>query len=482
MPARLGIYGFIPRLPVTPQLIVTECRQVHRMINHSQLDATAAEGQASHHPHVGSALRAMGLTPGSVPTLSEWQTFLVLLDPQCGTAEQGHRDLLDVERERSSYENLFRNSPIPMIQQDYTLIEGWMDELRRQGVLSLREYMGVDLEAIRAVVPMIHVVEANPAAVKAVGLPHEELIGPIDPRIVNAGAVEGWLTQLDAVWNQLPIARAAFTGATAQGFTYDAESILAAPVIDGRPDYSRAVFTIIDVTDHRNVERRMQEIVADKDRFLASVSHEVRTPLTAILGFSELLDHADSVEWLAEEERRSMISSIATHAHEVSDLIEDLLVAARADLQQVEVVSEKVDVVDAVSRTLEAGGGFTEGVTFTATAPVYASCDPVRLRQILRNLLTNAERYGGTGVSVAVAELGDRVLVTVADDGPGLPKAEWERIFQAYHRAHATPGLPGSVGIGLTISRQLAELMGGELKYRHEQGNSVFSLILPLTR
>ncbi len=449
------------------------------MFNRTELGAPVTKGPVLHHPHVGSALRALGLTPGSTPTLSEWQTFLTHLDSQCVGADQSHRDLLDVERERSSYENLFCNSPIPMIQQDYTLIEGWMDELRKQSVTSVREYLGVDLEAVRAVVPMIHIVEANPAAVKAVGLSHEELIGPIDPRIVNAGALEGWLTQLDAVWNKVPIARAAFTGATAQGFTYDAESILAAPVVEGLPDYSRSVFTVIDVTDHRNAERRMQEMVAEKDRFVASVSHEVRTPLTAILGFAALLDDADTVEWLTEEERRSMISSISSHAHEVSNLIEDLLVVARAELRQVEVALKRVDVVEAVSRTLEAGGAYTEGVTFTATEPVYASCDSVRLGQILRNLLTNAERYGGTHVSVEVEGLGDRVLVTVADDGPGLPKSEWEWIFEAYHRAHATPGLPGSVGIGLTISRQLAELMGGELKYRHVEGNSVFSLTLP---
>lgn len=453
----------------------------------SRDDLTAAgataEGLAgtdpAHH-RLQSALSELVLTSDAVPDLASWKVFLALINDHCHQADQVHQDMLDAQRERSSFENLFNISPIPIIQQDYTLLEGWMDELRRRGVTSLHSHVGGDIDAIRAIVPMIHITAANPAAVEAVGLSHDQIIGPIDPQIVNPGSEEGWMTQLQAVWDKAPIARAAFTAATARGASYDAESVLAAPVIEGRPDFSRAVFTIIDVTAHRNEERRMQVLVADKDRFLASVSHEVRTPLTAILGFAQLLDDEPGAELLSEEERRSMISSIASHAQEVSDLVEDLLVAARAELGQVEVAATSVDVAAIVAQTLQAGGDFTDGVTFVAAAPeARATCDPVRLRQILRNLLTNAERYGGPEVVITIDVVDARVCVMVADDGPGLPRAEWDRIFDAYHRAHDTPGRPGSVGIGLSISRQLAELMGGELSYRHEDGKSVFRLCLP---
>src|SRR5690606_39283311 len=89
----------------------------------------------------------------------------------------------------------------------------------------------------------------------------------------------------------------------ADGILYDAESVLAAPLIDGQPDFSRAVFTIIDVTPHREEERRMQETIEAKDRFLASVSHEVRTPLTAILGFARLLEQEPDIP---EDDPRTM--------------------------------------------------------------------------------------------------------------------------------------------------------------------------------
>ena len=160
-----------------------------------------------------------------------------------------------------------------------------MQQLRDQGVTSLRDHLGDDIDAIRAVVPLIRIVAANPAAVSAVGIPLEELIGPIDPQIVNEGSESGWLTQFEAVWTGEPEAHAAYTAATGGGVGYDAKSILASPLVGGEPDFSRAVFTLIDVTDQRNEERRMQELMEAKNRFLASVSHEIRTPLTAILGF-----------------------------------------------------------------------------------------------------------------------------------------------------------------------------------------------------
>jgi signal transduction histidine kinase len=428
------------------------------------------------HPRLGSQLDRLTFTEDGTPDPLSWERLLAWVNDHYQESDQLSRDLVDGMRGWSSFENLFRISPIPIMEQDYTLLEEWMEGLRRQGVSSLRDHVGDDLEAIRALVPMVRIVAANPAAVHAVGLPIEQLIGPIDPKIVNEGSQAGWLTQLEAVWNRQPVARASFVAATASGQTYDADSILAAPLIDGEPDFSRAVFTLIDVTDHRNEERRMQELVQAKNRFLASVSHEIRTPLTAVVGFARILDEDVS---LGDDARRLMISSIVQHAQEVADLVEDLLVAARADMGQIEVVNTTLDMMDQVTQTLQAGGSFTTDVSVDSEVDVpLAIGDPARVRQILRNLFTNAERYGGPDVTVTVTGGCGGVCVDVADNGPGLPLAEWERIFEPYHRVHDSPGQPESVGIGLAISRQLAELMGGTLAYRHESGLSVFRLCL----
>lgn len=384
------------------------------------------------------------------------------------------RRLSDANVGLASFENLFRISPFPIMEQDYTQVERWMDGLRRDGVTDVREVLP-DIDAVREIVPLIWIAAANPAAAEAVGLPIDELIGPVDPLIVNDESYPSWIAQFEAVWSRTPEAHTAFVAGTPDGRTYDAESALSAPLVDGEPDFSRAMFTIVDVSEHRSEERRMEQLIVSKSRFLASISHELRTPLTAILGFSQMLEEGSG---LSEDERRLMVSSIAEQAGEMSDLIDDLLVAARAETGDVNVEPRTIDVVEEINRTLTAGGSFTEQVRFDSpeeTTKVLA--DPTRVRQILRNLLTNAEKYGGPDVAVTVSPVGEWVDIDVSDDGPGLPLDQWEPIFGLYHRAHGDEDQ--SLGIGLSVSRQLAELMGGSLVYRHQRGRSVFRLRLP---
>jgi len=327
------------------------------------------------------------------------------------------------------------------------------------------------------VVPLIHITAVNPAAARMIGIPEEDLLGPIDPRIVNPGSLASWTSQFRAVWNRLPLSEVVFEGATARGEVYDARATLAAPLIGGQPDFSRAVFTIVDITDLRNEERRMASLIEAKDRFLATVSHEIRTPLTSVLGFAELLRDPDPT--LSGDDRRLMLAAISEQAQELANLVEDLLVASRSEIGKLSISDIRFDVGAQIRTILEArAGDDPQWTSDDETARWWSQGDPIRFRQILRNLLTNAERYGGPDVRVDVRVSGDGVIVEVSDDGAGIPGHQHDRIFDTYHTAHATPGRPGSVGIGLSISRQLAELMGGSVDYRRVDGRSVFAVTL----
>lgn len=428
------------------------------------------------HPRLKAQLAELNTGPDGSPDPESWTHFLSWVDGALRATEEMEQELRRAKVGRSSFENLFSISPIPIMEQDYTEMEAWMDGLRRQGVKSLRQYLDGDIRTIRGLVPLIRIVAANPAAVRAVGLPPDQLIGPIDPRIVNPGSEESWVSQLEAVWERRPIAHASYTAATPDGVTYDAESTLAAPLVEGEPDFTRAVFTILDVTPHRNEERRMRDLVEAKSRFVASVSHEVRTPLTAILGFARLLQEEET----SDEDRRQMTTLVVEHAQEVADIVEDLLVAARAEAGQITVECATFDMRDVIDQTMEAGGSFTQGVSVsTSGPPTLASGDTARVRQILRNLLTNAERYGGPHVGIHLQGGAYWVSLMVTDDGEGIPRQEWERVFDPYHRADPGKHKDGAVGIGLSISRQLAELMDGTLDYEYESGTSRFRLTLP---
>jgi PAS domain S-box-containing protein len=232
-----------------------------------------------------------------------------------------------------------------------------------------------------------------------------------------------------------------------------------------------------DVTDRKRATEQLELLVRTKDEFVAGVSHELRTPLTAVVGFAQEL--RDGVDRFSREDLETLIHLIAEQSIEVADLVEDLLVAARADVDAVAIASEAVDLREQVELVLLAWPPEEEARVDKSEASVKAYSDPVRLRQILRNLLSNAQRYGGDKIRVELIDGGEQVFVRVLDNGVGIPVRDRDRVFEPYFRAHESRGLASSVGLGLTVSRQLARLMDGDLSYRYEDGWSVFDLVLP---
>lgn len=223
-----------------------------------------------------------------------------------------------------------------------------------------------------------------------------------------------------------------------------------------------------------SVRDRLEKLVRSKDEFLGSVSHELRTPLASVLGFASEL--RDNFELFDPEEREQFVALIAEQGEDMAHIIEDLLVAARADSDGLVVRSVPTDISHSVDSVLKQVSGVVTEVE--VDAGLEALADPGRLRQILRNLVVNARRYGGAEVSIDVGERSGEVAIRVRDNGTGLPRSEWESIFEPYTRSHHREGQPASVGLGLTVSRILARRMGGDLSYRHEGGLSVFELTL----
>lgn len=231
----------------------------------------------------------------------------------------------------------------------------------------------------------------------------------------------------------------------------------------------------------RDNANRLKKSGESKDRFLAAVSHELRTPLTAVVGYASILKR----KWsdLDDTEREELLSVLHQQSAEVASIVEDLLVAARLDTDDVSFsvgnisLAHEVDVV-ASSLTIPPG---TE-LTVSISADVEVIADAGRVRQIMRNLLSNAFRHGGSRVAVEAAQLGQAMMITVRDDGNGLPREEWESIFDSYYRSHNTVGQPDAVGLGLSVSRRLARRMGGDLTYRYRGGESRFQVTLPASR
>lgn len=224
----------------------------------------------------------------------------------------------------------------------------------------------------------------------------------------------------------------------------------------------------------RRREDRLAQAVDDKNQFIGSVSHELRTPLTGIIGFCEELRDGDD---LSHDTRRELLDIVTTQAIEMRDIVEDLLVAARADIGTVSIAAEDIDL-DAIACRV------VDEYTQPGTEPpglglgnAWAHADPIRSRQVIRNLLTNAGRYGGPTVTVLSGRDSACAYLEVTDDGNGVPDGHESRIFEPYATTGASA--PGSVGLGLSVSRGLARLMGGDLTYQRRGPLTVFRLSLP---
>ncbi|MDJ0497303.1 MAG: HAMP domain-containing sensor histidine kinase [Acidimicrobiia bacterium] len=227
-----------------------------------------------------------------------------------------------------------------------------------------------------------------------------------------------------------------------------------------------------------DAERRAVEL---KDEFVSMVSHEFRTPLTSIAGFSETL--RASWDELSQEEIEEFLIIMRQEAHHLSNLVEDILVIPRIEAGRLRLRPQEFDLaaeVAATSRLVFADTG--REILTSIPGGVMVRADRGRVGQVLRNLMDNARKYGGDTVEIDGEAATDIYTISVSDNGPGIVESDWERVFE--HFEQGTKGdarLDEGVGLGLPIARQLARAMGGDVWYvpRFPTGASFrFSMLL----
>ena len=227
----------------------------------------------------------------------------------------------------------------------------------------------------------------------------------------------------------------------------------------------------------REAETQLRELLRSKDDFIATIAHELRTPLAGVVGFAQVL--RDEADVLDAESRDEMVRLVVEQGMDLTNIVDDLLVAAKSEAGTLEVARVRVDLRAQAAQVIEGwGAAVGERIAFDGESATTIG-DPARVRQILRNLVSNALKYGGDNVIVRVGcESGD-AFVEVEDDGDGVAPHEQETIFEPYRRAHHAPGLTSSMGLGLAISRDLARRMDGDLTYARRASSIVFTLSMP---
>jgi signal transduction histidine kinase len=241
-------------------------------------------------------------------------------------------------------------------------------------------------------------------------------------------------------------------------------------------------------TSHESLERRVAERTAElleinerlrleiaerrraeeaRDEFLSVAAHELKTPLTSLKGFVQVLLRQLEKNEPADPGRLTQaLRTIDEQSQKLGRLVSQLLDVSRIEAGRLVVEAKPVDLVSLVEDAVAAARTRTSRHVLSLRAPpeLVAPVDPLRLEQVLTNLIENAIKFSpkGGAVEIAVLRQGDLARIEVTDHGVGVPEAQRSRIFDRFFQAHAGDRM-GGMGLGLYISRQIVELHGGQL-------------------
>ncbi len=242
----------------------------------------------------------------------------------------------------------------------------------------------------------------------------------------------------------------------------------------------------VALAERARVEEQLREADRRKDDFLAMLAHELRNPLAPMLTAVQLMERKQRAGVGTEREREV----VERQVHHMRRLVDDLLDVSRVTRGKIQLRKHPVDLVGSVGRAVEAARPFADSREHTLRVelpdgPVWTEADPVRLVQVLTNLLHNAAKYSESGgrITLTLACEAGEAVVRVADTGMGIPAEALPHLFEPFMQvARTLDRAQGGLGLGLTLVKQLVELHGGRVEASSEGvgRGSVFTVRLPL--
>lgn len=333
----------------------------------------------------------------------------------------------------------------------------------------------------------------NPAFEIATGYSKNEVVG-LSPNFLKSENSDPELSK--ELWKTV------LQGRTYRGVTINRkkdgslyyESMTVTPLLDSNNNIVHLVSVASDITERQQSEKdKIAREAADqankaKSMFLANMSHEIRTPMNAIIGFSDLLYSS-----IKDEKQRSQIDAIRSSGKNLLRIINDILDLSKIEAGKMVIQNEPINIhsiikeIETIFTHITKEKGIRFVIDEVEEIPSALMLDETRIRQILFNLIGNAIKFTESGeVTLSVMEkIKEKnkidLIISVKDTGIGIPVSQQNLIFEAFNQQEGQRTVQyGGTGLGLTITKRLVEMMGGDIKLSSEPGKgSVFTIILP---
>jgi PAS domain S-box-containing protein len=379
--------------------------------------------------------------------------LLTMFVPQAAIAIENARLYASAQRQKQYFEELVRNSPVAIVTLD----------------------RGLDI------------VSCNPAFEKLFGYASTDSIGKNLDDLVATEATRSEAEQYSQAALTQPV-HGIGRRRRKDGTLVDVE-VLAVPVIvDGERVALMALYH--DITELLAARRAAEDASKAKSQFLASMSHELRTPLNAIIGYSEMVQ--EEAEELGAQNLAADVTRIRTAGRHLLALINDILDLSKIEAGKMELHLETFDlatlvdeIVATVQPLIEKNANRLELQCPPRIGTMHA--DLTKVRQMALNLLSNAAKFTDHGTITLIVDReslpsGDAILLAVRDSGIGMTPAQMDRLFEAFSQADAaTAAKYGGTGLGLTITKHFAQMMGGDVTVDSRPGEgSTFTVRLPV--
>jgi len=377
--------------------------------------------------------------------------------------------------------------------EDVTERKAIAEELR-QNEEKFRSIIQTTTEGYWLIDPQTHeMLEVNPALCRMLGYDEGEILGRTPLHFVDAENAEVFKLQMAKI--NVTDHRSYDIVLTKKDGNKVPTHFEASTIRDANGKSHAAFAFIMDISERVQTQNELQQAKEEADRanqakseFLSSMSHELRTPLNGILGFAQLLEYDPSIPLYASQKDKT--DQIIKSGNHLLELIDQVLELAKIEAGKISVSLENLSICDVFDECVPLIEGMSEKrnitlVTECSTHPnIMVRADQTRLKQVMLNLMSNAVKYNHDAGSISLSSKitgDDKIRVAITDTGLGIPEDVQDKLFLPFERLGREASDIEGTGIGLTITRELVHLMGGEIGFESEVGKgSTFWITVPL--